>query len=255
MMDAEFNLKEYILHHMQDASQWQLPFVRPILLPPLLSLHGLMVIIGALILVVVFCFLYQRNQRVPRHFTNFLEFLVLFIRDEIAVRNLGESDGRRLTPFLCTLFFFILTLNLMGLVPVFSSPTANPNVTGSLAFLTLCLMILGTLGMKGWKGLCKAITPSGVPAWLLVLLLPLEIVGLFIKAAALMIRLFANMLAGHMVVLSMLGLVLLFGMVAIPSIILAVCIGVLEIFIAFLQAYIFTMLSAVFIGRMYHPEH
>jgi F-type H+-transporting ATPase subunit a len=254
-MSAPFDLGEYILHHMQDSHQWRLPFLPPLQLPSFLSLHGLMLIIAALLLITIFCFIYDKRQRPPRGLTNLLELLVIFIRDDIAKKNLGEDDGRRMTPFLCTMFFFILTLNLMGLIPIFSTATANPNVTGALAFFTLCFMIIGTLYKGGLKGFKSALVPAGVPKGILVILVPIEFFGLFIKTGALMIRLFANMLAGHMVILAMLGLVLLMGFVALPSVILAVCVGVLEIFIAFLQAYIFTMLTAVFIGQMYHPPH
>lgn len=255
-MSAPFDLGEYILHHMQDSSQWRLPFLPPLQLSPFLSLHGLMLIIAAIILVVVFCLVYDKKVRVPSRFTNLLELLVIFIRDEIAIKSIGEEDGRRMTPFLCTMFFFILTLNLMGLIPIFSSTaTANPSVTGALAFFTLCFMIFGTLYKGGLKGFKNALVPAGVPKGILVILVPIEILGLFIKTGALTIRLFANMLAGHMVILAMLGLVLLLGLVALPSVFLAVCIGVLEVFIAFLQAYIFTLLTAVFIGQMYHPNH
>lgn len=254
-MSTPFNLEKYILHHMQDSRQWHLPFLPPIQLPPFLSLHGVMLFIAALFLIMVFCFIYDKKARVPRGFTNLLECLVIFIRDDIAVKNLGAEDGRRMTPFLCTMFFFILTLNLMGLIPAFSTATANPNVTGALAFFTLCFMIFGTLHKKGFKGFQNALVPAGVPKGILVILMPIEILGLFIKTGALMIRLFANMIAGHMVVFAILSLVVLLGLVALPAVLLVVCIGVLEVFIAFLQAYIFTLLTAVFIGQMYHPNH
>ena len=254
-MSAPFDLGEYILHHMRDSHQWRLPFLPPLQLPSFLSLHGLMLIIAAIILIIIFCFAYDKKARVPRRFTNLLELLVIFVRDEIAIKNIGDEDGRRMTPFLCTMFFFILTLNLMGLIPIFSTATANPNVTGALAFFTLCFMIFGTLYKGGLEGFKKALVPAGVPTGILFILVPIEFFGLFIKTGTLMIRLFANMLAGHMVILAMLGLVLLLGFVALPSVILAVCVGVLEMFIAFLQAYIFTMLTAVFIGQMYHPHH
>ncbi len=254
-MSAPFDLEKYILHHMQDSHQWRLPFVPPIQLPSFLSLHGLMLILAAAFLIALFCFIYDKKARVPRRFTNLLELMIIFIRDEVAVKSLGQDDGRRMTPFLCTLFFFILTLNLMGMIPVFSTATANPNVTAALAFFTLCFMVFGTLYKNGFKGFQRALVPSGVPKVILIILVPVEFFGIFIKTGALMIRLFANMLAGHMVILSMLGLVLLLGVVALPSVILAVGIGVLETFIVFLQAYIFTLLTAVFIGQMYHPEH
>jgi len=197
-----------------------------------------------------------KKKRVPTGITNFLELFILFIRDEIAVNALGKEDGRKMTPLFCTFFFFILVLNLMGLIPVFVTATANVNVTAGLALITLSFMIFGAIYKNGINGFFKAVTPSGVPIPILFLVVPLELLGLFIKAFALTIRLFANMLAGHIVIISLLGLVILFGIfstvLAVP---MALFISLLEIFIAFLQAYIFTLLSAMFIGQMYHPEH
>lgn len=243
------------MHHVENSHQWDLPFLPALPLPFPLSLHGLMLLMGAFFVIVIFCSLYDRKQRVPRNFTNLLECLIVFIRDEIAIKGLGEKEGRGMTPFLCTLFFFILVLNLMGLIPGFSSATANPNVTGALAFFTLCLMIFGTLRKSGWRGFQKALAPGGVPKGILFILVPIEFLGIFIKTGALMIRLFANMLAGHMVILAMLGLIPLLGFVAFPTVFLAVGVGCLEVFIALLQAYIFTLLTAIFIGQMYHPAH
>ncbi len=255
MSDTSFNLQEYIEHHMKDSHQWQLPFLPPIQLPHFLSLHGLMLLIGTAILIFTFCVLYDKRQRVPKGLTNLLEFFVVFIRDEIAVKNLGEEEGRRMTPFLCTLFFFILVLNLMGLIPIFSSATANPNVTGALAFFILCFMIFGTILKNGIKGFLRAFIPAGVPKPVLIIIFPMEVLGLFTKTFALMIRLFANMLAGHIMIFCLLGMVLLLGFIGFPALILVVGIAVFEVFVALLQAYIFIMLSAVFIGQMYHPSH
>lgn len=254
-MNRPFELEDYIMRHMMDSKEWHLPFLPPIHLPGVLSLHGLMMIICALLLIWIFCFVYNKKQRVPTGFTNLLEVFVVFIRDQIAVKSLGEEDGRRMTPLFCTFFFFILGLNLMGLVPIFATATANPNITGGLAVITLVFMVFGTMHKNGWTGFWKALAPSGVPAVMLVFLIPVEFLGLLIKTFALMIRLFANMLAGHIVIFSLLGLVVLLGLSALPSIFLAVFIGLLEIFVAFLQAYVFTLLSAVFIGKMYSPEH
>ncbi len=254
-MSAAFNLDEYINHHIRDSHQWQLPFLPTIQLPPYLSLHGVMLLIGTLVLIIIFCFLYDKKQPVPHGFTNLLEFFVVYMRDEIAIKNLGEEEGRRMTPFLCTLFFFILVLNLLGLIPLFTAATANLNVTGALAFLTLCFMIFGTLWKNGFKGFLKAITPSGIPWLILPVPFLMEFFGIFTKAFALMIRLFANMLAGHIMIFSLLGIVVTLGLIGLPALVLGVCIAAFEVFVAFLQAYIFVMLSAVFIGRMYHPDH
>jgi len=254
-MNNNFNLDQYIRHHLSDSNQWQLPFLPTIELPEYLSLHGVMLLICSAILIFLFCFLYKKEQAVPTGLTNFLEVFILFIRDKIAIVNLGEKDGRRLTPILCTFFFFILTLNLMGLIPFFSTATANINVTGALALITLTVMIFGTIYKNGFSGLLKALTPSGVPKPILILLVPIEAFGLLIKSFALMMRLFANMLAGHCVILSLLGVTVLMGYSALPTVFLALFISLLEILVAFLQAYIFTLLSAMFIGSMYHPEH
>ena len=160
-----------------------------------------------------------------------------------------------MTPLFCTFFFFILGMNLMGMIPLFATATANVNVTFGLAFVTLCFMVFGAIYKNGFVGFLKAFIPSGVPAPILILLFPIEFLGLFIKAFALTIRLFANMLAGHIVILSLLGLVILMGLGALPAVALAVFIDLLEVLVVFLQAYIFTLLSAMFIGQMYHPEH
>lgn len=254
-MDQSFDLSQYINHHILDSYEWNLPFINPIQLPQFLSLHGVMLIIASAIVFLLFVVLYNKKERVPSGITNLLEVFVIFIRDEIAINSLGKEDGRKMTPLLCTFFFFILVLNLMGLIPVFVTATANVNVTAGLALITLSFMIFGAIYKNGFIGFFKAFTPPGVPAPVLVLLMPIEIMGLFIKAFALTIRLFVNMLAGHIVIFSLIGLVVLMGAVALPAVILAVFINLLEILVAFLQAYIFTLLSAMFIGQTYHPEH
>ena len=132
-MAHEFELEEYIMHHMQDVHVWHVPFLPPLHLPSFLSLHGLMLIICSILLIGLFCGIYDKKQRVPTGVTNLLESLIVFIRDQISIRNLGEEDGRKMAPLFCTFFFFILGLNLMGMVPIFATATANPNVTGALA--------------------------------------------------------------------------------------------------------------------------
>jgi len=254
-MDQSFNLNNYIKHHIMDSAEWNLPFINPIQLPQILSLHGVMLIIAGMIVFLLFGVLYDKKKRVPTGITNLLEIFVIFIRDEIAVNALGKEDGRKMTPLLCTFFFFILVLNLMGLIPLFTTATANINVTAGLALITLSFMIFGAIYKNGIGGFLKVLVPSGVPAPVLIILVPIEFLGLFIKTFALTIRLFVNMLAGHIVIYSMLGLVVLMGIVALPAVLLALFINLLEIFIAFLQAYVFTLLSAMFIGQTYHPKH
>lgn len=250
-----FQLDQYVLAHIKDRQEWHLPFLNPIHLPDFISLHGLMLILCAGLLIFLFCFAYKRNDRVPTGITNLLECFVQFVRDEISVPSLGYADGIKMTPMFCTLFFFILGLNMIGQVPLFAAATANVSVTAPLALIIFYIMTIGTIQKNGFKGFIKALVPSGVPKPILILIVPLEVLGLFIKTFALLIRLFANMLAGHMVISCLLGLIVLFGVWAAPAIILAVGISLLEVLVVFLQAYIFVLLSAVFIGQMHHPEH
>ena len=248
-------LQEFIMHHMTNSREWTLlPFLK-IELPPYLTVHGVMLVIAAVLLLLTFGALYRKQDAVPHGLTNLLEMLVLFIRNQIAIQFLGEKDGRRMAPLFCSFFFFILCLNLMGLVPLFSAATANINVTAALASVTLAFMIFGGIYKNGPLGFFKAFAPRGVPWPVLVLLVPIEIIGLFIKSFALTIRLFANNLAGHIVIYALLGLLTMFGLWALPAVGLALGLYFLELLVCFLQAYIFTLLSAIFIGQVFQPEH
>jgi F-type H+-transporting ATPase subunit a len=245
----------YMMHHMMDSPRWTvLPGLHAVL-PLGLTVDMVMVLGAALLLAGVLGLLVRRGRVVPTGALNAVECFVKYIRDEIAVPNLGEEDGRRLTPVFCSLFCFILVLNLLGLIPCFYTATANLGVTGALAVVSLGFMTLGAIRKHGLLPFLKGFAPPGVPGPLLAVIMPIEFVSLFIRAMALAIRLFANMLAGHLVIYSLLGLVVMFGWVAVPALGVALAIYLLEVFVAFLQAYIFTLLSAVFIGERYHPAH
>ncbi len=176
---------------------------------------------------------------------------------------LGEKDGRRFLPYFLFLFFFIAFMNLLGLVPYGATATASIFVTGAMAFTTLCFMLGAGMMEQGPAQFWKSLIPHGMPAWLVPLMFVVELIGLFVKPFALMIRLFANMLAGHLVVLSFMGLIFFFAQslhevayaVAVPATALAVFIMIIEGFVALLQAYIFTYLSILFVGMCMHPEH
>jgi len=252
---GEFDLTEYILSHVQNGDQWKLPFLPPIELPQFLSLHALMLVIGSGGLLILFCKAYNHKQKIPTGITNALEAIVLFIRDEISITHLGEQDGRRMTPLFCTFFFFILFLNLLGIIPAFAAATSNINVTAALALVTFGFMTIGAMVKNGVGGFFHAFIYSELPLVMRIILFPIEFLGVFIKTFALTIRLFANMLAGHMIILALVGLVGVFGLVALPSVLLAVFIYMLEVFVSLLQAYIFTLLSAVFIGQVHRPAH
>jgi F-type H+-transporting ATPase subunit a len=191
----------------------------------------------------------------PRGIQSFLEPAVLFVRDDIAIPNLGPERSEKYMPYLLSAFFFILINNLMGLIP-FPPPfgatvTGNVGVTFVLAAFTFIITQLS--GNKAyWRHIVAA---PGVPFWLLPIMIPVEIIGLFSKPFALMIRLFANMVAGHIVILSLICLIFIFQSLAVApvSVFFVIFMDFLELLVAFLQAYIFTLLSALFIS-MARPE-
>lgn len=202
------------------------------------------------------------KDRVPRGLAAFVESLVLFIRDDIAEKNIGH-DGHRFTPLLCSFFFFILFAALIGLMPFSATSTGNLAVTLALATVSFFAQQWAGISKYGLVHHFLGIVPPGLPRWLLPVMIPVEIMSMFTKPFALMVRLFANMLAGHMVITALLLLVPLmaqistaFGVMVIPvSLGLALFIMLLEILVAFIQAYIFTLLSAIFIGMYAHPAH
>lgn len=248
-------VQDYIMYKVADHPYWKTPFGKVYLDNLNLTSHGLMLIFASLFMILIFGLLYRKKDPVPRGFTNLLEVLILFVRDKIAIANLGEHDGRKMAPLFLSLFFFILFLNLMGLIPIFTSATGNVNVTAGLALVTLTVMIGGAIYKNGLMGFIHAFIPHGVPWPVMILLIPIEIMGMFIKAFALTMRLFANMLAGSIVVYSIIGLVIVFGAAGAPSLLLGVAIYCLKVFVAFLQAFVFTLLSALFINQIHHPAH
>ncbi len=200
---------------------------------------------------------YKKNpDRAPRGIAGFMEPLILFVRDDIAIPNIGQEKAGRFLGYLLTVFFFILINNLLGLIPFF--PGAS-NVTGNIA-VTLVLAVITFLitNLSGTSDYWKHIFwPSGIPKWILPILVPVEIIGIFTKPFALMVRLFANITAGHIIILSLISLIFIFQTEWISplSIAFALFMSFLEILVAFLQAYIFTMLSALFIGMAVQKHH
>ncbi len=213
----------------------------------------------ALLLLVVFGAL-RKKAIVPKGLYNFVEMLVAFVRNEIAVKNIGAADADRFVPYLTTAFFFILFLNLFGLVPFAATATANISVTVMLALFTFVITQYAAIKSMGIGGYLAHLT-GGVPkslAPLWIIMIPVEFLGLFTKPFALTVRLFANMVAGHFVILALLGLIFALGSqwIALASVPMALSIFLLELFVAFVQAYIFTMLSSLFIGAgLVHHGH
>lgn len=193
-----------------------------------------------------------------------------WIRDEMVYPVLGEEEGKQFAPYFIFLFFFVATMNVVGMVPSGGpistyTATGTPYVTGALALITLVTMLFFGMKHNGVVGFFKGLLPHGLPAPLIPLMAVVELVGLLVKPFALTIRLFANMLAGHLVIASFIGLIFLFAkmqggavtsyLTAVPAVGMAVFIFIIESFVTLLQAYIFTYLSIIFLQQAMHPEH
>ncbi len=254
------------------ACHLELPRWDPIHLGPLTldmspTKHVVMLLVAALLCLGTLLLAARAHKRQhaasgkPKGFANGIEALVLYIRQELVLPNVGKH-GEGYAPFLLTLFFFILFANLLGLIPYGSTATGNISVTATLAVITFFVVELAGMRTLG-KGYIKTIVywPGDQPfimnALLTPLMTPIELIGKFTKPFALAIRLFANMTAGHIVVLALIGLIFTFGSYALAPVplLMALAIMVLEVFIAFLQAYVFTLLSSVFIGLIREGAH
>jgi F-type H+-transporting ATPase subunit a len=265
-----------ILHHIQNAREIELPFGTVVHLPPEGSWmvgpvdltptkHVVFLWLTGAIVLLMFLPAARRARRSggesPKGGHNVLEASVLFFRDKIVMPNVGHG-GEKFAPFVITLFFFILIANLLGLLPWGSSATGNVSVTAALAILTLIVVeVTGmrTLGPKGYLGTIVYI-PQGLPKPLVpimaLIMTPVELLGKLAKPFALAIRLFANMTAGHVLLLAIISLIFLFGSyaIAVGPVVMAVALTFLEIFVAFLQAFIFALLTSVFIGLIRHAH-
>lgn len=280
MMQQEVNVKELIFHHTADAWEiwgFHLPRFADIHLGPLtLNLsptkHVVFMLIAALLVfltmkVAGMQLAKQRaHEKAPKGFANAIEGLVLFVRNDIAIANIGH-DGAKFAPLIISLFFFILYCNFLGLIPFGASPTGNVAVTGGLALLVFLIVEISGMLKLGFKGYMGTIFPHmpgmhGPAATIMsIAMAPIEILGKLVKPFALAVRLFGNMTAGHFVILSLFAIVFIFGHlgfwswgIGIASATMVLGVMLLEIIVALLQAYVFALLSSVFIGLMQH-EH
>lgn len=285
MMQAPPDIGEVVLHHTADAysigiepwftwhwSRWPDLHLGPVTLNLTPTKHVIFLGIAALLVFLTMKLAGRALERqragttAPRGFANAIEGFVLFVRDDIAIASIGHN-GATFAPLIMTLFFLILYSNLLGLIPHGSTPTGNLAVTGALALMVFATIEISGAVALGPKGYLRTIFPrlpglSGPSAVLMsVAMAPIEILGKLVKPFALAVRLFGNMMAGHFVILSLFGVIFLFGSLGIWSwgiglttAALVLAIMLLEIFVAFLQAYVFALLSAVFIGMMQH-EH
>ena len=260
----EFEIGAMLTHHMVNSQELALPFVGSVDLPTLhmfgydlpITKHAVWMWIASALLLAVAVGVGQRSRMIPGKLQSAMEMMVLFVRDGVAVPSMGEEDGRRWTPYLLTTFFFILFCNSMGIFPYGASATGNISVTASLAGITLVLIHASGMVRHGIIGHWKNFVPPGLPVWMMpvgLLLFVIEVMGTGLKAMALAIRLFGNMIAGHMVILSFLALIFLLGIGFAPvSVILVLFNLFLELLIVPLQAFVFTQLTALFIGMSLH---
>jgi F-type H+-transporting ATPase subunit a len=271
---------DIITPHITDSHELEVPFIGEVELPRWAPLHvgGLTIDLSPtkhvifLLLAAALCIgillpAATSNQRQTAHkghargFAGAIESIVLYIRNEVILPNVGHH-GNAYVPFLLTLFFFILFANLLGLLPYGSTATGNISVTATLALITF--VVVEAAGMKAQgPAYIKTIVywPSDQPLAMklpmTLIMTPVEIIGKFTKPFALAIRLFANMTAGHVVLLALISLIFTFGswFVAPAPVLMGVAISMLELFVAFLQAFIFTLLASVFIGLIREGAH
>ena len=274
---ADDPLAHVVDHPTLELPYWRFPYAWEIELPriPLPFVGEVQItrfmtteVIAAVLVILVIVPLTRHvtRQHVTRGaFFNAFEAMLLFIRDQVARPAIGGHSADAFLPYLWTVFFFILFNNLLGLIPGMASATGNINTTAALALMTLAVVLIAGMREMGPGGFWISIVPHmdvpGLlkpPLWGLMFVI--EVSGLLIRHIVLAVRLFANMFAGHMVLAVILGFILmsgqspLFYLVMPASIVGVILLSLLELFVAFLQAYIFVFLSALFIGSAVHPH-
>ena len=276
-----------MIHHIVDATSLDFGLftidLTPLQVPPIhiagleidlsITKHVVFLILAALLTIVTMWFAaraadrLEHGEKAPGGLLNAMEAFYLYLRDEVAMANIGHG-GERFVPLVIALFFFILYANLLGLVPFGATATSNIMVTSALALIALVVIEVAGFAALGPRGYLRTIfyVPPGLnpamAAVMLVIMTPVEIIGKLAKPFALAVRLFANMTAGHFVLLALLGLIITYGsfttgsgwIAIIGPILLGLFVMFLEIFVAFLQAYIFAMLTSVFIGLIRHAH-
>ena len=282
---GQVDLGELIMHHLTDARALEFPPFGSVELPhgwtvalgPLgivdlaPTKHVVLMLAAALFCIVVFVPLARAARRreegrAPAGLAGGVEATVLYFRDEVVRRNIGHGADAYV-PYVLTLFFFILVMNLMGLVPWGGSATGNLSVTAALAMCTFVLVEVSGMVALGFSGYLRTIffVPAGMSGigkiLMLLVMTPVEFLGKLTKPFALAIRLFANMTAGHTLLFALGGMVFIFlnllavaAGVAVASTVMATGVMVLEVFVAFLQAFIFALLTAVFVGLIRHAH-
>ena len=219
----------------------------------------LMLFVSALLLIFLFTAAARRYKKsddnVPTGIAGFLEPLVVFVRDEIGIPMIGEHKYKRFMPYLLTVFFFIWINNIFGLIPIFNGANLSGNIAFTMVLAVITFIITTISGNANyWKHIFWM---PGVPVPMKIFLMPIEIIGMFVKPISLMIRLFANITAGHIIVLALMSLIFVFKSIAVApvSVAFSLFIGVIEIIVTAIQAYIFTVLSALYFGMATEEAH
>ena len=262
---GEFNAGDTIMHHLVDADYMEIPGGGKVPLPQFelfgidmsISKHVVMMWLAFVILLVVLGIARSQKGLVPTGLRNGLEALIVYLRDNVARPAIHGKDADRFMPYLLTLFFFIITCNLIGLVPGMATATGNLSVTAALAALSLVIVQVTGLVKYGPIGHFKNLIPHGLPVFILPLMVVLEVATQFVRPFVLCVRLFANMMAGHAVIMAFICLIFVLQHLAVAggALFFLVAVYFLELLVAFIQAYIFTMLTAQFIGMSLHPSH
>jgi len=276
----EVDIGEIILHHTSDEysigmepfwhvswDKWPDTHLGPITVNLTPTKHVIFMVMAAILVLVTMAVTarglkkQRAHERAPTGFSGFIEYVVLWLRDELAIDKIGH-DGPKYAPLIVGLFFFILYMNLFGLLPWGSTATGNLAVTSTLAILVFFIVEISGFIKQGPKGYLRTIFPhvpgvegaAGVA--LAIGMAPIEILGKLVKPFALAVRLFGNMTAGHFVILSLAGIILFFGswIIGGAAAVLIATIMLLEALVAAIQAYVFALLTATFIGMMQH-EH
>ena len=247
-------ISHHVMHHAGSLDAWNLPFYRIDALEWLRYDSVIVFVVGALHIATAWAIRRSRTV-IPKGLAAVAEAYVVFIRDQIVRPNFGDRVSHGTLSFFCTLFIFILCANVLGLIPLFSTATGNVNVTAGLATIFMAASLIAVVHAHGWRGLKAAFVPGGLPGWLKPVMAFMEVVSFVSRAFALTMRLFCNMLAGHIVIYSLLGVIAMFSLMAAPMLVVTVGMYVFELFVAFLQAYVFTLLSSIFMGMMVNPEH
>lgn len=248
---------------IEDASTHEIPYDFSI------TKNVAAIFISSILMLVIFISIARsykkRKNKAPKGLQSFLEPLIIFVRDDIAKSSIGEKKYEKFMPFLLTVFFFIFLNNLLGIVPFFPG---GANVTGNIAVtMVLALFTFFITNFNGNKNYwMHIINTPGVPWWMkfpIPIIPTVELLGVFTKPLVLMIRLFANITAGHTIVLGLISLIFIFGRVhiaaglgiSVVSTLFTIFIDVLELLVAFIQSYVFTLLSALYIGMATEEHH